>query len=54
MTTTRSGSSNRASKFRCRLHLAAGLESPEDAFQKWGQAAEFKEIKVFMVADLSQ
>ena len=54
MSTTRSASSNRASKFRCRSHLAVDLESPEDAFQKWGQAAEFKETKEFMEVDLNQ
>jgi hypothetical protein len=53
MITTRSASSNRASRFRCRSHLAADLELPEDAFQKWDQAAEFKEIKVFMEVYLS-
>jgi len=54
MSTTRSESCNRASKFRCRSHLAEDLELPEDAFQKWGQAAEFKEIKESMEADLNQ
>jgi len=54
MSTTRSESSNRASKFRCRSLLAVGLESPEDAFQKWGQAAEFKVTKEFMEVDLNQ